>query len=273
MPKVKIDYSNTLFYMIFCKDENVKDLYIGHTTNFVQRKHGHKQCCLNTKANNCKLYRVMRDNGGWDNWIMRIIAFHECENLAAAKKHEQKYFQEYNATLNSIEPFPIPKPRVKKEKKIFFCDTCNVHFQTTKEHEIHNETKKHKKILLEGVKSKRLSKNTQQFECEKCDYTTSRKSQYDRHLSTGKHKMLINANKMLTKSSNEYDCICGKSYNQFPSLSRHKKTCTFIEEKEEEEKTIVQNSGWVDNELVMQLLAVNKELINIINKINVKKQI
>ena len=77
--------------------------------------------------------------------------------------------------------------------------------------------------------------SSKKFDCELCDYTTSRKSQYDRHLSTGKHKMLINANKMLTKSSNEYDCICGKSYNQFPSLSRHKKTCTYIEEKEEED--------------------------------------
>ena len=34
MPKQDIDYSNTIFYKISCKDENIKELYIGHTTNY-----------------------------------------------------------------------------------------------------------------------------------------------------------------------------------------------------------------------------------------------
>ena len=78
MPKIKIDYSNTIFYKICCKD--VADLYIGHTTNFVQRKHSHKQGCTNIKSStyNCRLYTFIRNNGGWDNWHMEIIAFHEC---------------------------------------------------------------------------------------------------------------------------------------------------------------------------------------------------
>ena len=117
MPKTKIDYSSTLFYMIFCKDTNIKDLYIGHTTNFIQRKHAHKQSCTNIKSANyqCKLYSVIRDNGGWDNWKMQIIAFHECEDIMAAKKYEQKYFEDYDATLNSIEPMPQPKSKIIKE--------------------------------------------------------------------------------------------------------------------------------------------------------------
>ena len=104
-----------------------------------------------------------------------------------------------------------------------------------------------------------LRKVAKIFRCDGCDYTTSRKSSYDKHLSTGKHKMLINANKMLIKVANEYDCVCGKSYNQFPSLSRHKKTCTFVEEK----KTIVQNSGGGDIELVGQIMnTVTTQIIN-----------
>ena len=50
MPKVEIDYSNTIFYKIFCKNPEIIDLYVGHTTNFVQRKHGHKQNCINTRG-------------------------------------------------------------------------------------------------------------------------------------------------------------------------------------------------------------------------------
>ena len=52
MQKAEADYSNTLFYKIFCKDVSITDLYIGHTTNFVQRKSAHKQSCKNPKSVN-----------------------------------------------------------------------------------------------------------------------------------------------------------------------------------------------------------------------------
>ena len=174
MPKIKIDYSSTLFYMIFCKDANVKDLYIGHTTNFVQRKHAHKQSCTNTKSTNytCKLYSVIRDNGGWDNWKMQIIAFHECENVMAAKKYEQTYFENYEATLNSIEPMPQPKPKiitevVKKEKQVFHCNVCNIHFGTAKIYETHNKTKKHIKRTLNPEMDETLPKPVKKINCDK----------------------------------------------------------------------------------------------------------
>ena len=56
MPKNEIDYSNTIIYKLICKDDNVKDLYVGHTTNFVQRKHAHKDNCIivNSSKHNSK---------------------------------------------------------------------------------------------------------------------------------------------------------------------------------------------------------------------------
>ena len=54
MPKNEIDYSNTVIYKITCRDLNIKDLYVGHTTNFVQRKYSHKQSCINSKNINYK---------------------------------------------------------------------------------------------------------------------------------------------------------------------------------------------------------------------------
>ena len=65
MPKTDIDYSNTIIYKITCKDPEIKDVYVGHTTNFVQRKHAHKQSCNNQKSSNydCKLYNTMRERG------------------------------------------------------------------------------------------------------------------------------------------------------------------------------------------------------------------
>ena len=39
MSKKLPDYSNTIIY---CKDENIKDVYVGHTTDFIGRKYSHK---------------------------------------------------------------------------------------------------------------------------------------------------------------------------------------------------------------------------------------
>ena len=38
-----MDYSNTYFYKIVCKDLNVTDCYVGHTLNFTKRKCTHKK--------------------------------------------------------------------------------------------------------------------------------------------------------------------------------------------------------------------------------------
>ena len=151
MPKVEIDYSNTIIYKITCKDLNVKDLYVGHTTNFVQRKHSHKQNCNDVKnPTPCKLYQVIRDNGGWNNWKMEIVNFFECKDHYEARKKEQEYFVLFNATLNSIEPMPKPKvvtlvEKVKTEKQMFWCQICNVKFDNLKLFDIHKNTKKHVK--------------------------------------------------------------------------------------------------------------------------------
>ena len=94
MPKTEIDYSNTIFYKIYCKDESINELYIGHTTNFVQRKHAHKNSCNNEKSP-CyplKVYKTIRENGGWNNWTMDIIAFHNCKDSYEARKTEQEYY-------------------------------------------------------------------------------------------------------------------------------------------------------------------------------------
>ena len=47
MPKKEIDYQNTIIYKIVCNDLNVKDVYVGHTTDFTKRKSHHKSSCNN----------------------------------------------------------------------------------------------------------------------------------------------------------------------------------------------------------------------------------
>ena len=119
MPKVEIDYSNTIIYKIACKDPSITYVYVGHTTNFVQRKQSHKQSCYNIKSPcyNLKLYKTIRDNGNWCNWEMSIVNFYNCKNQLEARQKEQEYFISLGATLNSVEPLSS-KPSLNKSVKI-----------------------------------------------------------------------------------------------------------------------------------------------------------
>jgi hypothetical protein len=231
---VGIDYSNTLFYKISCKDTSVTDLYIGHTTNFVQRKSGHKRGCNNPKyANyNLKLYRIIREHGGWTNWRMDIIAHHECKDLSDARKREQEYFILYNATLNSIEPYPSPKyanvpTRAVKPadiKSSHRCDVCNFScFNTQDAFNLHLTQNRHKKAVS---RLERFSTNVNdKFECKSCDYRTSKTSSYNKHLTTAKHIKMTSVDALY---NNSYQCNCGKEYKQRQGLWRHKQVCYTI---------------------------------------------
>jgi hypothetical protein len=236
MPKVDIDYANTLFYKISCKDTNITDLYIGHTTNFVQRKSAHKQC--SKKNYTCKLYNVIRQNGGWDNWRMDIIAYHECKDHYEARKKEQEYFILYNATLNSIEPMPRPKcvnnqtpsnPNDVKTKHN--CDICNFScFNTQDAFNLHLTRNRHIKAVsrlnrLSANVSDKLQKIGREHMCEPCNYITDNKKDYNKHLLTTKHIRLTDTNEKSQECCSYICNSCGNSYKHAPSLCKHKRTC------------------------------------------------
>jgi hypothetical protein len=286
MPKVEIDYSNTIFYKIFCKDPAIKDLYVGLTTNFVQRKHAHKQSCKNEKAmnHNCKLYNAIRNAGGWENWQMEIIAFHNCADSYEARKKEQEYFEALGATLNSIEPFPKPKikePIVKivKEKKILFCEPCNIFFSHWTTQETHNNTKKHHKMVATHIpnelKQDKTSQKTQSgYVCAPCDFSCVKKSNYTIHTNTQKHANLLSENKLENeemKKNAKRKCDCGREYTTLSGLWKHKSKGCYIKDSNFEIKKndlIVTNNNTTEkDELINYLMKENQEFKNLILKI------
>jgi hypothetical protein len=84
MTKQFIDYTKTIIYKIVCNDLNITDVYVGHTTNFINRKALHKSNCnnINGKSYNLKIYNTIRNNGGWLNWSMiEIEKFQDCNDI------------------------------------------------------------------------------------------------------------------------------------------------------------------------------------------------
>ena len=259
MPKTVIDYSNTLFYKIYCKNPDIKDVYIGHTTNFVQRKCAHKRSCTHEKSVNyhCKVYNIIRQYGGWDNWKMEIIAFHECDDQYAARKLEQKYFEEHNATLNSIEPLPkaaqLTEPDVDMKPKILNQEKSNANFT----HDLDKNEDKHIKNTMNHVETPFTPK---MYECLKCHFKCNKQSDWNRHVMTRKHHYEINVKQHESITTTSHKCkFCNDIFNSRTTLWRHTSRCktnqVIITNTSETMPSFMDNI----NRLIEQQMAANNE--------------
>jgi len=113
MSEIKRDYS---FYKFIHSCNEIKEFcYVGSTSNVKCRKSEHKSRCNNPDSPkyNTKLYQVMRDNGGFENFKMVILGTRE--NLTKTEAHmvEEEYRKSENANLNDRRCFLSPE--VKKQ--------------------------------------------------------------------------------------------------------------------------------------------------------------
>ena len=286
MPKTDIDYSNTIIYKITCKSPDVNEVYVGHTTNFVQRKFSHKQSCTNIKSpnHNFKLYQVIRQHNGWDNWNMEIVNFFNCKDSYEARQKEQEYFVLLKATLNSIEPLPKPKPNnvtmdVKecKQKKTYFCDYCKTRCSNEDTFKKHNETRKHKEIISgerAAPTEATLSKNISGFTCEACKFKCYKEYNYKAHLATPKHQKFTKVYEGLQKNvepENSLTCKCSKKYSTRMGLWKHKQKCLFAKNLTNATNEIVSELKDINNidrdGLIIKLLKDNEEIRQILKEV------
>ena len=251
MPKNEIDYSNTIIYKIVCKDEKIADLYVGHTTNFVKRKCLHKNSCNNLN-NKLKIYNIIRENGGWENWDMIEIARYNCKDHTQARIKEQEHYDLLKADLNSCPPY------VDKTK--FFCKDCKIHCSSQYDYDKHIKCNKHENILenIEKIQNIDISscKKLDEYYCHFCDFITIEKWRYDRHILTDKHKRMTLDYKKVGKGGDLYSCNCGKEYKFRQGLWKHQKKCkNIILDADKSEITVLTN-------LVLDVVKQNQELTN-----------
>ena len=107
MPRKEINYSKTIIYKIRCEDENITDIYVGSTTNFIKRKNIHKIICNNEncQGHNLKIYKTIRESGGWEKWKMIQVEEYESNNKQQAEEREEYWRKELKAELNMKRAF------------------------------------------------------------------------------------------------------------------------------------------------------------------------
>ena len=100
------DYSKSIIYKICCKDSNVKEIYIGYTTNYRIRYNCHKSWCnnINSSKYNMKVYKFIREHGSWSNWEMVELYKYPCETKKEIITEERIAYDKFNATLNTFKP-------------------------------------------------------------------------------------------------------------------------------------------------------------------------
>jgi hypothetical protein len=156
---------------------NIKDEYVGHTTNFIERKRLHKNCCCNSgnEKHNYYVYKVIRENGGWENWSMVEIEKFPCANKNEAEKRERYWIETLQAKLNKLIPTRTPSEYYEdnKGKKLDYQKayrednkeknclkvkekfTCSCGGKYTYAHKIHHtKTKQHQEYLNSNLSHK-----------------------------------------------------------------------------------------------------------------------
>lgn len=175
MPRTKTDYSKTVIYVIKCKDNNIIDEYIGSTTNFNERKCQHKTVCYNEKSKcyNYKIYKYIRENGGWTNWLMLEVEKFPCNDKREAEKREEEIRLERKSTLNMIKAFGAET--IEKYKKIYYeknkeeiKEYNKIYHQEHKE-EIKEQQKKYNEENEEEIKEYKKQWGNKEFTC-KCGW-------------------------------------------------------------------------------------------------------
>jgi len=231
MPKNEIDYSNTIIYKICCKDTSIDDIYIGHTTHFINRKNQHKTSCINIndKKYDQYVYQFIRENGGWDNWSMIQIQEHNCKNKREAEATEHFWIEKMGAKLNSNKPYAMCKedPQLYKqkwyeEKKDYILQKAKENYESNKEEKLEYQ-KQYAKDNAEYIAEKQKEyreKNKEKLAEQKKEYREANK---EKAKKANKEWREANKEKLKEKRSQIINCECGSQYT-FINKNRHLKS-------------------------------------------------
>jgi len=178
MPKLPIDYSRSLIYKLCCNDINIKEEYIGSSTDLTRRKSTHKECCNNpnSQSYNLKVYRCIRENNGWDNWSMILVESFPCENKLELRKRERYWIETLKPTLNSCIPTRTMIEWRDEYNKQYYINNADIEKERQKKYYTNN---------IEKIKKN----NKEKITCE-CSAIVC-KIHITRHRKTDKHKKLL----------------------------------------------------------------------------------
>ena len=179
---VKDDFSGSVIYKIFCKDENIKDFYIGSSKDLYDRMRVHKSMCYNENDSgySLKIYEFIRENGDWENFNVEIVEYYPCKNEKELKVREQYYIKKYEPTLNCFNAY-ITQEEKKEKNKLWKKSEKGKEYQRKYTKNFINNSEKYQQKL----EKKKIWGKLPKF-CEVCNRTVTNDG-WSRHTKTKIH--------------------------------------------------------------------------------------
>tara|TARA_R110000822_G_scaffold147506_1_gene286509 strand:- start:509 stop:925 length:417 start_codon:yes stop_codon:yes gene_type:complete len=134
-----------------------------------------------------KVYKFIRDHGGWENWDLVVIEQIECESKADKLLAERTAMEAIDATLNA----QVPGRSVKEWSAEYYAENKDKILKREAAYYVANKDKIRKRMAgyCAANKDKIKNRSAERVRCE-CG-STHRRSDKARHLKSAKHARLI----------------------------------------------------------------------------------
>ena len=260
MPKVEIDYTQTTIYKICCNDTSITDIYVGSTTNFANRKYGHKTSCntSTTPNHNLNVYKFIRTNGGWNNWSMLQIENIKCKDKREALIREKYWIEILKPKLNINNPYTSVEEKVVQKNdwyennKDYILEKAKNNYEENKEQKIKYQTQyaQENKEKISEYHKEYQELNKEKLKQQKKIYREEHKEEARIAQKEWREK---NKETLKAKQSEIVNCECGRQYTfgnryahfkskvhlQFTEqISDYQKELMEQQKKEQKEKSI-----------------------------------
>ena len=162
-------YENACIYKIkHNEDYDDKNIYIGSTCDVIKRRCHHKSSCNNenNKGYNIPVYQYIRENGGWDNWILIKIHEYKCSSKSELEIEERRMIDMLKPKLNKIIPTRSVK-EWREDNKVSIREKDKQYYEANKQF-IREKHKEYRKEYYEANKEVINEKNKQTCICDIC---------------------------------------------------------------------------------------------------------
>ena len=161
MCKKPINYANTVIYRICCNDPEVKETYVGSTTNLTKRRQLHKYSCNNpkTKEYATSKYVFIRAHGGFAEWSVILVEAYAATDHEDARRRERHWMEYYTAKLNMIKPY-VSKCEVKQSVRANYIENKKKISEWQANYRIENTEQF---VEYRAANKERISKNDKEY--------------------------------------------------------------------------------------------------------------
>jgi len=193
---------------------NPELVYVGSTKNFKVRKKDHK---CQSQTSNIKVYQMIREHGGWEQFDMIELNQVECTQLEA-REEEDRVRIELNARMNTLSAVLDIENRNKKIQEYHQSHREEIKQRHQKNYQEHREERiQQSKEYRQEHHEERKQKDRQYYQAHREKYNQQSKEYQQSHREQIKQK-----------KQEPYTCGCGSQITQ-TCKARHLRSQKHIE--------------------------------------------